>query len=206
MLKGLMSTAVALAFLLGGGVVAMEAMGLIFQDGSADPERHIDAVVAHIEASLDPRDVPSEAEAEGLWPPEDGEKKPKLATGLDDAEPPSAVVGSAWTVRVVVETGPQTGPETAPPETGPEIALKTGPGAVSQAPDSLPPATTRIAAVETAEKIVAPAPEPVLGPVLRVKACTGASCNARTLAPKRARSSRRSANVGCPLSQWMAGL
>ncbi|MFZ1103452.1 MAG: hypothetical protein WAN86_11535 [Hyphomicrobiaceae bacterium] len=108
MLTRLLSTVVALAFLLFGATIAMEAMGLIFRPAPADPQLRIEAVVAKIEASLDPRNVPSEAEAEGLWPPpEEHARKPKQAAGVHSGEPPlSAVaVGRAWTV--VVETEPE---------------------------------------------------------------------------------------------------
>jgi hypothetical protein len=106
MLARLLLTVVALAFLLGGTTIAMEAVGLIFHDGPADPERRIEAIVAQIEAGFDPRDVPSEAE--GLWPPpEEHAEKPKQAVGVYDAEPPPAVFGEAWTVSIVADTEPE---------------------------------------------------------------------------------------------------
>jgi hypothetical protein len=107
MLTRLLLSVVALAFLLGGATVAMEAMGLIFQVGPADPERRLEAIVARIEAGLEPWDVPNEAE--GLWPPpEEPAGKPKRAVGVHDGEPPPAVaVSDGWTVRVVADTEPE---------------------------------------------------------------------------------------------------
>jgi hypothetical protein len=105
MLKTLLSATVALAFLVCGATIAMEALGLIFRSAPTDAERRVEAVIAQIETGLDPRDVPSESEAEGLWPPpEERAEKPKRGVSVHDRESPSAVdLGNAWMVRVVAE-------------------------------------------------------------------------------------------------------
>ena len=195
MLTRLLSSVVVLAFLLGGATVAMEALGLIFHDGPVDPRQRAEDAIAKIEASLDPRDLPSEAEAQGLWPPPDEQAtKATQAVGDHDGEPPSAVaVGSALTVHVVAQTEPEAGPET-----GPEIKPET--------PDPVPPRPGSVAVAETADKAVGPAPElePEPGPIHGAKACTE-PCNAKAPAQKRARPSRTSGNVSCPLSGWLGG-
>ena len=190
MLKRLLSIVVALALLLCGGAIAMEAMGLIFLADSADPEQRIEAVVAAIEANLDPRDVPSEAEADGLWPPpEDRVEKhaekhiekhrppvaPQPAVDLPDEEKPSAIaVSGAWTALVVAESGSEAEREAfGPPEPKP------------------------MAAAETAATTV-----PVSAPSQSAKACAG-PCNAVLLAPKRAKRPRTSGSINRPLAGWM---
>jgi phosphatidylglycerol---prolipoprotein diacylglyceryl transferase len=199
MLTRLLSSVFVLAFLLGGATVALEALGLIFHDGPVDPGQRAEDAIAKIEASLDPRDLPSEAEAQGLWPPPDEQPtKAKQAVGDHDGEPPSAVaVGSALTVRVVTETEPETGAETGP---------ETGPEAKPEVPDPVPPRPTSVAVVETPGKAVAPAPElePEPGAIRGAKACAE-PCNAKPPAQKRARPSRASGKVGCPLSGWLGG-
>ncbi|HEX5998456.1 MAG TPA: hypothetical protein VFZ16_03500 [Hyphomicrobiaceae bacterium] len=69
MLTKLLTTIVTVAFVVCGATVGLEALGLIFNVGSADPEQRIEAAVAKIEANLDPMNVPREPEVEALWPP-----------------------------------------------------------------------------------------------------------------------------------------
>jgi hypothetical protein len=185
MLKRLLSITAALALLFCGGAIAMEAMGLIFQVDSGDPERSIEAVVAKIEASLDPMDVPREAEAEGLWPPpEDRVEKhaekqdapviPQPVVDLPDEEKPSAIaVSGAWTALVVAESEPEAEREAlGPPEPEP------------------------MAAAETAATV------PLSAPSQGAKACTG-TCGAVPLAPRRGKRPRASGSTSCPLTGWM---
>jgi hypothetical protein len=180
MLKRLLSIVVALALLLCGGAIAMEAMGLIFQADSADPDQRIEAVVAAIEASIDPRDVPSEAEADGLWPPPEGRgekhaEKHGPAVDLPDEEKPSAIaVSGAWTALVVAESGPE-----------------------AERDASSPPEPKPAAAAETVATTV-----PVSAPDQSAKACAG-PCNAVLLAPKRAKRLRTSGSINHPWTGWM---
>ena len=162
----------------------MEAMGLIFQADAADPEQRIEAVVAAIEASLDPMDVPREAEADGLWPaPEDRVEKhadkppviPQPVVDLPDEEKASAIaVSSAWTALVVAEREPE--------------AEREALGAAEPEP---------MVAAEIVATTVA-----VTAPSQGAKACTG-PCNAVPLAPKRAKRPRTSGSINCPLTGWM---
>jgi hypothetical protein len=174
MLKRLLSTVVMLAFLLCGATIAMEAMGLIFQAGPADPERRIEAVVAQIEASLGPN-VPSEAD--GLWPAPEAQaatdETPVVsqpAADLPDQEKPAAVaVSSAWTVVAERES-------VAEPET-------------SNTPEPM-------AVVEAVATTVS-------APIQRAKAC-GSACNATPPALKRARAPpTASAGFDRPLMGWI---
>lgn len=206
-LKRLTSTVVALAFIVGAAAVAMEAMGLIFQTGSADPGQRLDAVVAHIEASVDPRDVPSEAEDQGLWPPEH-DKRPKQTVGQKqaadlpggEATASTVAAGGAWVMRVVTEPDPEPAPvPEAGPDPGPEAGLDAGPEAgtdaeTEEAAHSVPPEPTPVVAAKRGAA-PAPTPAPMRGPLLGTVA-----------APKRAKAPRKGRSVGCLLSAWMTGL
>jgi hypothetical protein len=195
MLNWLVSIVFACTFLLGGAFIAMEAMGLMFLAAPDDPEHRLEAVVAQIEASVDPRDVPNEGEAEGLWPPlpekhakEEQAKGDKAAAlipaDLTDAGPPPApTVVAAGTARVVVA------------ETEPEIEAER------DALDPIPPAPKLVAVGKTADPIVpTPAPEPDLG----AKACAGACNTTKAQAPKRPRPSRTDGHVDWLASLWTA--
>lgn len=193
MLKWLVSIVFASAFLLGGAVIALEAMGLIFLAAPDDPERGIHAVVAQIEASVDPRDLPSEGEAEGLWPPpaekqvkEEAKENVKedraalLPVDVTDAGPPTAAaVVEAWKVRVLAEA---------------ESAIE----AERDVLDLTPPAPKLVAAGKTADTIVSlPVPR-------GAKACKGACNIAQAPAPRRARTSETGCHFPCPSSGLLA--
>jgi hypothetical protein len=188
MLRWLVSIVFACAFLLSGAVIAMEAMGLIFLAAADDPEQRIEAVVAQIEASVDPRDVPSEAEAEGLWPPPEthakeqatgepakaeqayGDKAALIPVDLTEAGPASATaVGGVGTARVAAETESET---------------------EADALDPTPPAPKLVAVGKTADPIVS---TPKLGPVPDAKPT-------KAPAPRRAELPPASCLVNCPIS------
>jgi hypothetical protein len=60
MLKRLLATTVVLGLLACGGIVVLEAVGVLFQPVHADPEQHADAFLARLEADLSTPDLPAE--------------------------------------------------------------------------------------------------------------------------------------------------
>ncbi len=60
MLKRLLATTVALGFLGCGATVVLEAVGVLFHVGVADPEQRADAFLARLEADLNTPDLPTE--------------------------------------------------------------------------------------------------------------------------------------------------
>jgi hypothetical protein len=60
MLKKLLATTVALGLLACGGVIVLEAAGVLFQPVPADSEQHADAFLARLEADLNTPDLPTE--------------------------------------------------------------------------------------------------------------------------------------------------
>jgi hypothetical protein len=187
MLRWLVSVVFACAFLLGGAVITMEAMGLIFLAASDDPEQRMEAVVAQIDASVDPRDVPTEAEAEGLWPPPEKqaeEPAPESAKGDKATLIPADLAGA----------GPPAATAVAAAGTAPVVAAETE--AELDAVDPTPPAPKLVAVGKTAD----PAPEPIR----ETKACTGTCSPTKALAPKRARPSRADDHVSWLASVWSA--
>ena len=218
MLKRLLSTGVALAVVLGGGVIAMEAMGLLRSSPAVSGQRRIDAIVAYIDATFDTRDLPSEAEADGLSPPsaehaEQDAKAPskehlKVLTAETTASGPPPVgdrqdadaapttaAGDAGRVRLVAGSG------------GSDGGLKTGPKAPPEATEvgrallDPSPQPKLVAAVETTPT----APAPQKGGAQRpsgAKGCRGA-CNAKSPPQRRAPLWRTSEAATCAL--WGGG-
>jgi hypothetical protein len=193
MLKRLLSTVATFAFLLGGATVAMEALGLIFHVGPADPRQRAEAAIARIEANADPMDVPREPEAERLWPlPEEPPAEPKPApkaaalvpppdAGLLDGEKPTAVVAvsAEWTVRIVAET---------------EVETK----ALSASPAALRPPVVIAAQIKTTLPAAA----------AKTEHCAG-ECVAVPRSPRKGRSTgaehrRAPSPINCPLLEWLA--
>jgi hypothetical protein len=211
MLRRLLSAVAALAFLLGGATVAMEALGLIFRVGPAEPGQRVEAAIARIEANANPMHVPREAEVEWLWPPPEeplaepkaGPKKtpdtplrtaalvPPPDEGLPggDKPPGIAAVRAAWAPRVVVETRVQT---------------KALPASVSlpASAEAHGPPIGIAARIETAPPAAAAA---------KTERCTG-ECGAVRPSPHKGRPARaearrtpRAANpIDCPLLGWLA--
>jgi hypothetical protein len=198
MLKRLLSTVVALALLFCGATIAMEALGLLFRTGTADPESRIEPFLDQIEATLDPMNVPREADAERLWPPTEpvqlveGEKGkaaevPQRALSLVAEDKPMAVaVESGWEPQIVAETQP-------------EVERKSLP-ASAQGPSPPVAAAVRIAA----PAVVAKTEDQTQG-------CTG-GCEAEPILPRKngrpARLGRHRAppavnRIDCPLLGWL---
>jgi hypothetical protein len=207
MLERLLSTGIALAIAIGGGAVAMEAMGLLRTDPAVSGQRRIDAIVAYIEATFDPRDLPSEAEAEALSPASgdyaslDAKEQPKepkedniavSAPPVGDRQDVTLVkaVSDAWAVRVGIATEPK-----IEPKAGREPGQKAEPEGERSGLE--PPPQPKLAAA--AEPV---ATAPVGDATLGAKAC-GRACIARSAARKRARLTRLSETGTCPF--WAGG-
>jgi hypothetical protein len=60
MLKGLAAGVIAIGLLIGCTTIALEALGILFQVGIADPDEQAEAEAARMLANIDPRDLPSE--------------------------------------------------------------------------------------------------------------------------------------------------
>jgi hypothetical protein len=159
-------------------------------------------VVAQIDASVDPRDVPSEAEAEGLWPPP--EKQAKEPAPADPAKAEQAKAESAKGDKATLIPadlaggGPPAATAVAEAGTAPVVAAETEAEGKAEhdAVDPTPPAPKLVAVGKTAD----PAPEPIR----ETKACTGTCSPTKAPAPKRARPSRADDHVSWLASVWSA--
>jgi hypothetical protein len=210
MLKKLLSTVVTLAVVFCGATIAMEALGLIFLPGRPDPEDRTEAVIAHIEATLDAVDVPSEAD--GLWPPPEPLPEPlreplKVAEApATDAVPPDAAA-----------------PDAAPPAAAPPDPV---PSAAGLPDDKAPPAIIAAAGGWTPTILAEPDPEadsmptPAAAEVVPAAAITAGSATATSQQASVAKAAlpgkirrptgldRRSirtagAASGCPVLGWL---
>jgi hypothetical protein len=205
MLERLLSTGIALAIAIGGGAVAMEAMGLLRTDPAVPGQRRIDAIVAYIEATFDPRDLPSEAEAEELSPAsgdyakldakeqlKEQLKEPKgdniavSSPPIGDRQDATLVkaVSDAWTVRVGIASEPKIEPKTER-KTGQKTEAEGDRAGLAPLPQP-----KLVAAAETVTTSPADA-------IRGAKAC-GRACNAKPPARKRARLTRMSETGTCP--------
>lgn len=214
MLKRLLSTIVMLAFLVSGATVAMEAMGLLFNVGTADPQRRAEAFMAQIEANADPMNVPREPGAERLWPlPAASETaqpvEPAVAAEDHAGDGEAAAIPAATAepaVQRAVAAEDQTAREVAMRDSahaGGEPARQAQPPAASagsawaaqprvaawpgpEAGHEPPPVPAAAPAVAAADALAPPVPEAVPA----AQACSGACETKPAAAPNRRRSAR----------------
>jgi hypothetical protein len=154
MLRRLLSTIVALALLSCAATIAMEALGLLFLTGPADPRHRLEAFIAQLEASLGPEDVPSEAGVEQLWPsrsvkatPEDGERAAAEIAPLPVSLPVGAPVGASggdMTPSPAEREADTAAPTVADAKSEPRVAAETAP--VAQAVAGAAPAAVPVSA------------------------------------------------------------
>jgi hypothetical protein len=85
MVKRLLATTVVLGFLGFGATVTLEAVGVLFHVGVADPEQRAEAFLARLEADLNSPDLPTEPVE---MPSAAGQERPERgAQGLAAVEP-----------------------------------------------------------------------------------------------------------------------